>query len=281
MLHLGATILFTFAHRLIFNVLIEFAAASAAHPFQWDDVFSSLSRYVDYGIMIYWILILFRQAIGYYRQVQQQALLKAELEAELNLAQLRALKMQLQPHFLFNTLNGISVLVRKNPDAACSMIARLADLLRMTLENTGSQEVPLEQELKTLGCYLEIEQMRFADRLKVSMAIDNETRGAFVPNLILQPLVENALLHGVAKQRGPATITIRSGRRNGTLTLEVEDTGPGVPERGTVREGIGISNTRSRLEQLYAGRYTFSVENAAPAGARATITLPFHTAALS
>lgn len=281
-LHLGATVFFTFTHRFVFNVILEAVMASPEHPFLWDDVFSSLSRYVDYGIMICWILILFRQAIGYYRQVQHQALQKSELEAQLNLAQLRALKTQLQPHFLFNTLNGISVLVRRDPEAACSMIAKLADLLRMTLENTGSQEVPLDQELKTLGCYLEIEQMRFADRLSVTMAIGEETRCALVPNLILQPLVENALLHGIAKQRGPAVITIRSSRRNSSLEIEVEDTGPGMPSAGEVREGIGISNTRSRLERLYQDRFTFSVENlASSSGARARITIPFQTAAQS
>ena len=169
-IHLGATIVFSFAHRLVFSVISEVIALSPDHPFLWSTISASILRYFDYGVMIYWILLLSRQSISYYRQVQLQALQRSELESELNLAQLRALKMQLQPHFLFNTLNGISVLVRKNPDAACAMISRLADLLRMTLENTGTQEVPLHQELKTLGCYLEIEQMRFAETRSIAEA---------------------------------------------------------------------------------------------------------------
>lgn len=276
--HLGGTIAVSFSHRFIFSVAAELVAQSPVHPFLWSTIFAGLFRYFDYGIMIYWIVLLFRQSIGYYRQVQQEALRRSQLESELNLAQLRALKMQLQPHFLFNTLNGISVLVRKDPDAACAMISRLADLLRMTLANTGTQEVPLHQELKTLGCYLDIEQMRFADRLSVSMEIDEETKNAFVPNLILQPLVENAILHGVAKQRGPATIAIRSSRSNGSLTLQVEDSGPGIPRGSAIQEGIGMSNTRARLERLYGRDFSFGIERTAGPGAIAQITMPYHTA---
>lgn len=278
LLHLAGSVAFAFLHRFLLNTLVQVVEMTPNHAFSWNEILASLFRYFDYGIMIYWILLLFRQATEYYRQAQQQALQKSQLESQLNLAQLRALKMQLHPHFLFNTLNGISVLVRKDPDAACSMIARLADLLRMTLDNTGAQEVPLEQELKTLACYLEIEQMRFADRLSVSLDIPDETRGALVPNLVLQPIVENAILHGVAKQRGPSTIAIRSERRNGALVLRVEDTGPGLAAEEDVREGIGIGNTRSRLERLYGKDFTFVVENSARAGAVATITIPFHTA---
>lgn len=276
-IHLTATLLFSVAHRVVFSVASEVIALSPDHPFLWSTISASVYRYFDYGIMIYWILLLFRQSIGYYRQVQQQALKRSELESELNLAQLRALKMQLQPHFLFNTLNGISVLVRKNPDAACAMISRLADLLRMTLDNTGTQEIPLHQELKTLACYLDIERMRFADRLSVTMDIDEETKNAFVPNLILQPLVENALVHGVAKQRSSARLSIKSSRTNGSLTLEVEDSGPGLPGGSELREGIGMSNTRSRLERLYGNEFSFGMEHVPGSGAIARITMPYHT----
>jgi LytS/YehU family sensor histidine kinase len=279
-LHLVATIVFTFLHRFLYNVLIEAASMSAARPFAWENVVGSLTRYLDYGIMIYWILVLSRQAVVYYRELQHQALAKSRLEAQLNLAQLRALKMQLQPHFLFNTLNGISVLVRKDPDLACSMIARLGDLLRMTLDNTGAQEVPLDQELRILQCYLEIEQMRYADRLNVVLEIEEEAKQAFVPNLILQPLVENALRHGISKQRGPSTIRIKAWKENGSLGLRVDDSGPGIGDGEPLREGIGLTNTRSRLAQLYPERFSFSIESILPTGASARILLPYHTVAL-
>jgi sensor histidine kinase YesM len=277
--HLFASVLASLLHRAVFLLIILTIESTPETPFSWNVFSASVLRFVDYGIMIYWIIVLVRHSIEYYQRYRQQELQKSQLEAELNLAQLRALKMQLQPHFLFNTLNGISVLVRKDPDAACAMISRLADLLRMTLENPADQVISLSQEMKMLSCYLDIEHIRFADRLKVTFDIPAETTDALVPNLILQPLVENALKHGVAKQRGLAEIVIRSARNNGSLELTVKDSGPGVQDPSAVTEGIGFMNTRSRLRKLYGDKCNFDFKSREGVGSMAIVRIPFHVKA--
>ncbi len=274
--HIFASILASLLHRVVFLLIILTIESTPETPFSWNVFSASVLRFVDYGIMIYWIILLVRHSVEYYQRYRHQELQKSQLEAELNLAQLRALKMQLQPHFLFNTLNGISVLVRKDPDAACAMISRLADLLRMTLDNPGDQVISLSQEMKMLSCYLDIEHIRFADRLKVTFDIPAETTDALVPNLILQPLVENALKHGVAKQRGVAEIIIRSVRNNGSLELTVEDSGPSVQDPSTVTEGIGFTNTRSRLRKLYGDKCNFVFKSREGIDSMATVRIPFH-----
>src|SRR5262249_40591374 len=187
----------------------------------------------------------------------------SQLEARLAQAQLQALKMQLHPHFLFNTLHAISALMRKDVEEADRMITRLSDLLRLTLENVGAQEATLRQELEILGRYLEIEQRRFGDRLQVKMEIEPETLDARAPNLILQPLVENAIRHGIAPRSAPGLIEIRASRAGDKLELQVRDNGVGLPtdHREPIKEGVGLANTRARLEQLYGAAYRFEVNN--------------------
>src|SRR5205085_3675512 len=222
----------------------------------------------------------------YYRRHQQEELKISRLEAalahaqlEITQAQLQALKMQLQPHFLFNTLNSISTLLDEDVEAADEMLARLGDFLRLTLDNSGAQEVTLQEELEFLRCYLEIERVRFQDRLAVELKIDADALAARVPNLILQPLVENAIRHGIVARRGPGRIEIRASRTDGLLRLQVKDNGPGLhADSGaspTLKRGLGFALTRERLERLYATRQSLTLVDAPEGGLEVTLEIPF------
>lgn len=230
----------------------------------------------NYGI--YGLIVLFNQVFRYYRRFREGELRASRLQTQLTQAQLEALKMQLHPHFLFNTLHSISALLHRDPDAADRMIARLGDFLRLTLENSGTQEVSLQKELEFLTCYLEIERVRFQDRLTTSVEVDTAALDAPVPNLILQPIVENALRHGIAQTRGPGRVEISAKRENGSLRIRVRDNGPGFvaitrPDDG-LKEGLGLSNTRARLEQLYGGAHRFELENVPGGGLLVTLEIP-------
>jgi len=181
--------------------------------------------------------------------------------------------MQIHPHFLFNTLNSIAALLHKDVEAADRMIARLGDFLRLTLNSSNAQIVNFEEELNFLKCYLDIEHIRFQDRLTVEMDIDPDALTAMVPNLILQPIVENALRHGVARQTDPGHITIRARREGERLIVRVDDNGPGLKVKSN-GSGIGISNTRARLEQFYGSDFTFQIANSAERGVSVTLDVP-------
>ncbi|MBC7798536.1 MAG: histidine kinase [Pyrinomonadaceae bacterium] len=231
------------------------------------------------GLVIYWAVLTANYAIDYYDDFRAEKHRAALLENQLAQAKLHALKMQLNPHFLFNTLNSISSLVLDNPKAANRMIARLGDFLRLTLDNDSNQEVTLERELEFLKCYLEIERIRFQDRLTINFEIDEATLNAQVPNLILQPLVENAIKHGIAPHAKSGRVDIRGYRKNGSLQLSVRDTGAGLSkvENGNpAKLGIGISNTRERLKQLYGENFKFDFANAAEGGLIVTVEMPFN-----
>jgi len=231
------------------------------------------------SFITYWIILGIYHTFDYYRKNQERALQTSKLEGQLAQAQLKALKMQLHPHFLFNTLHGISALVHTDPEAAERMIARLSDLLRLTLDNEGTQEVSLKQELAFLEQYLEIERTRFADRLSVEMDIDPEALDACVPNLILQPLVENAIRHGIAPRPEAGFVRIHAARENGMLRLQVRDDGPGLAgNQNGLREGVGLTNTRQRLTQLYGDAHRFAFTNAADGGLEVNLDLPFRVA---
>jgi two-component system LytT family sensor kinase len=229
------------------------------------------------SLLTYWAIVGIDHAFAYYRKYRERELVATQLEARLAQAELQVLKMQLHPHFLFNTLNAISALMHRDVEAADKMVARLSDLLRSTLENVGVQEVSLKQELEMLERYLEIEQTRFQDRLTVQMRIEPETLDARVPNLILQPLVENAIQHGIAPRSSAGRIEIRAARENGTLKLDIEDNGRGMPE-GFVpnfKKGVGLANTRARLEQLYGAAHSFKLLNSTRGGLIVSLSIPF------
>lgn len=275
--HLGAGFLVALIHKTCFHAVVMAVEATPNLPFTFDRIFPELWTYLDYGILLYWMLLFLHHAFEYYSRFKENEIRASQLETQLTRAQLDALKMQLQPHFLFNTLNAVSVLIARHPDTARRMISKLADLLRITLESGDKQEVPLERELEFLQSYLEIEQTRFEDRLTIRMRIAPETLDALVPNLLLQPIVENAMRHGVAKHRGSTCVEVIAAKNNGSLSLQVKDNGPGLTSAPGYKEGIGFSNTRARLTQLFGKRFTFQVGNAPEGGAIATIVIPFRS----
>jgi len=202
----------------------------------------------------------------------------SELAQQLTTAQLSALKMQLQPHFLFNTLGAITVLIQQRKTAAAeAMVARLADLLRLTLEDVEAQEVPLWRELEFLRLYLSIEQVRFEDRLKVHITPAPTLSDILVPHMVLQPIVENAVRYGLGQSEEVVTIEVAATSADGSLALVVSDDGPGLLSTGPGHSGIGLTNTRTRLNRLYGDDASLVVEPAARRGVRVTITLPIRT----
>jgi two-component system, LytTR family, sensor kinase len=202
----------------------------------------------------------------------------AELQAQLARAHLAALRSQLDPHFLFNTLHAVSSLVERDPRGVRRMIARLSELLRSTLDVAQEPETTLEQELEFLRRYIEIMEIRFQGRLQVDMRIAPEALDALVPTLMLQPLVENAVKHGVSKVESVGRIAISAEREGDRVRLEIRDNGPG-PQRepDTAVEGVGLRNTRARLERLYGEAQGLSLATAQDGGAIVTVTLPYHT----
>jgi signal transduction histidine kinase len=211
-----------------------------------------------------------------YQQSRERELRAVQLEADLNRAQLGSLEAQLQPHFLFNTLNAISSLMYRDPDRADRMMGRLSDLLRLTFQRAPSAEVSLAGELEWLGWYLEIMQLRFGDRLTVRQEIAPDTTQLAVPRLVLQPLVENALTHGAGKQAGPATVCISARRDGDRLRVSVADDGPGIPgdPARALTAGVGLSNTLARLHALYGERGRMTIENRPAGGLLVNLDLP-------
>jgi sensor histidine kinase YesM len=229
------------------------------------------------ALFFYWAILGVNYAIDYYQKYRERELRASQLETRLAQARLQVLKMQLHPHFLFNTLNAISELVFKDPESAEHMITNLSDLLRLSLDNVGVQEVPLKQELDFLNKYVEIEQTRFHDRLQLSTDIAPETLDAWVPNMILQPLVENAIRHGIGMRSAGGHIEIGAERENGMLRLFVRDNGGGLHngEQKQLKEGVGLANTRARLAHLYGEEHRFDLDNVPGGGLMVDMSIPF------
>lgn len=238
------------------------------------------------NILFYALLLGIAHLVLYYRRYREREHAAAQLARGLTEARLQALKMQLQPHFLFNTLNAISALIPDDAKPARRMVARLGDLLRTTLEHEDTQEVTLREELAFLEPYLEIEQARLEDRLTVVMNIAPDTLDARVPHLLLQPLVENAIRHGIASRIEPGRVEISSSRGADSrfLQLEIKDDGRGFDRthdresEGRTRRGVGLTNIRSRLEQLYGNEHRFKLENRADGGVVVQIGIPYRRA---
>ncbi len=274
--HLGASGVFSLSWMLLRAVVEQWQSRGDLYPVTFRAAFSqALMATFFFNLLIYWGVILAQHAFDYYAKFHERERHTAELEAHLAQARLQALQMQLNPHFLFNTLNAISSLMHKDVEAADRMIVLLSDLLRYALESTEEQEVSLRQELEFLDRYLEIQRARFGDRLVVSREIDPATLEAHVPNLVLQPLVENAIQHGIAPHARAGQIVLRAGRRDGRLELEVQDNGGGLPGNGLTREGIGLGNTRARLQQLYGAAHRLELNNAAEGGVVVRVSLPW------
>ena len=225
-----------------------------------------------YALCVLLIALLGSAGYHFYLTYKDRAQIAARLQAQLAQAELQVLKMQLQPHFLFNTLHAISSLMHKDLDAADEMMARLGEFLRFTLERDGSQEVALSQELEMIDHYLEIEQIRLGDRLVVRTDISPELGSARVPNLILQPIVENAIRYGIAPRASGGCLGITAERSGDRFCIRICDDGPGLPERP--KEGVGFSNTRARLVQLYGNNQSFEYTNKPEGGVCVTLEIP-------
>ena len=276
--HLLATTFFSLAQIALYGfVYWSLLTLTAPNPLSLGEVYRAVIPRILLGVVVYLIIVTTNYALDYYEKYRGEKDRAASLEASLAQAQLHALKMQLQPHFLFNTLNSITSLVLEDQRAAVQMISRLGDFLRLTIENNGAQEVSLERELEFLKGYLEIQQARFRDRLLVSLEIEPETLRAQVPNLILQPLVENALKHGIAPRLEAGRIEIAARRHNGSLQIQISNDGPRVHNQNStaLKEGVGIANTRSRLRQLYHDRFRLDLILAAEGGATCTVEIPW------
>jgi two-component system LytT family sensor kinase len=227
-------------------------------------------------LLVYWIILTVWQANHWRKESHEEAMRAANLERQMVEAQLLALRMQLNPHFLFNTLNAIATLLRHDLDAAERMLVRLSELLRRALDTAAEPEVALNQELDFVERYVEIEQLRFGDRLQYVCDVPAETRGAMIPNLILQPLVENAIKHGIENRVTAGRVEVRALRSNGSLRLEVRDNGKGsaVPDESGL--GVGLTNTRTRLATLYGERQQCALLRGED-GCVVSLEIPFHT----
>jgi two-component system, LytTR family, sensor kinase len=282
MLIFGPLGLFASSIRALFPILVHLII---------EPDFSEMARWLSpkpyflltdflFGLAFYGFVLAFGQARNYYRRYREEELRRSHLEAQLARAELRALKMQLHPHFLFNTLHSISALQLEDVAAAQKMMSRLGDFLRMTLENAGLQVVPLRREIDFLKCYLDIEQIRFGRRLTTVIEVEPEALEAPAPNLILQPLVENAIRHGVAPRPADGLIRVSAKRERGRLKVVISDNGCGLKQNGngasSVREGLGLQNTRARLWQIYGSDFGFDLVNGAEGGLVVTLDLPLN-----
>ena len=279
-LHVAAALTYSIVHTAVMMALratlLMGQELPANFPGWWNFTLLSYLTQLDWLLMTYLFLIGVAYALAYRHESEARALNSAQLETRLVEAQLQALQRQLHPHFLFNTLNTVSGLIRTDPDGADRMIDRLGDLLRMTLHKSGIQEVSLKEELDVLGKYLEIERTRFGDRLTVEMNVQPETLDAQVPSLVLQPLVENAIRHGVAPNARPGWIAVHADRDDEELVLQVLDNGDGLPPDRlmALNRGVGLDNTRARLAHLYQDRFEFTFSNL-ERGFCVTIRIPF------
>jgi signal transduction histidine kinase len=260
LIHLPSVALFSFAHIAAMAGMQWWLMIASSRSFSWwVEVKRSALQNFDWEMMTYWAIAGLSHAVLYYRESRDRALRASQLETQLLEAQMAALQRQLQPHFLFNTLHAISALMHKDVEAADRTLTRLSDLLRLTLESLGQNEHRLKAELDFLAKYLEIEQTRFADRLTVRFDVDPETLDALVPTLLLQPLVENAIKHGISRKSGPGQIDITARPEHGKLWIEVRDDGVGLSETAltALQKGIGVSTTRARLQHQFGADFRF------------------------
>jgi two-component system, LytTR family, sensor kinase len=280
LVHLAGVLVYSWVHTAIMllarGLLSGLVPAQKASESWWKFAQHHYLVQLDWLLMTYLFLVGLGYALAYRRESEGRALNAARLETRVVEAQLRALQHELHPHFLFNTLNTISGLMRTNIDAADAMIDQLADLLRMTLSTSGTQPVPLHHELAMLGKYLQIEQTRFGDRLTIVMDIESDALGALVPSFLLQPLVENAVRHGVAPHGRPGWVAIHAAHIGAQLTIRIRDNGDGAPPERLfgVNRGVGLANTRARLEHLYPSIHRFELSNMSD-GFCVTVSIPY------
>ena len=276
------------AHRIVRTVLIYFAVmavgvvlkwtvhvplANAFFHKNWTIVFMLVND--SFGVVLAQVIFVVTLiAIEWYRTARQSEVRASQLEAQLSSAQLDVLRSQLDPHFLFNTLNSVSALMHRDVNAADTMLARLSEMLRLTLDSSFAQEVPLRTELETVRLYLSIMDARFGDRLSSSFDVPEPLLGERVPSFLLQPLVENVVRHGIDETTGRTTNRIGAAVAGDALTLRITDDGRGLPPDAVRREGLGLRNTRLRLAELYGGAARLDVSNRDGGGTEVVVVIP-------
>jgi sensor histidine kinase YesM len=280
--HLAGCALFVLvnvvAYYAIDVAVAKFTGASVADSISFS-LYQLLVVNLSLNVALYLVFVGASYAFDFYKKFQERALRAAQLETQLAQTQLQALKMQLQPHFLFNTPHTISALVYENPRAADDAISRLSELLRATLAQAGAMQVPLAQEIEFLQHYIAIMQIRFERRLQVQVEVEPQAYDALVPNLILQPLVENAIRYAMKAPAATGQVGVRCERENGFLAVQIKDNGPGFQESLDVclKNGFGLSNVAKRLAQLYGNEHALALQNAPEGGALVTLRLPWQT----
>lgn len=286
-IHLLFSVLVGISVRVVFLLAqIVIPDIRPMSPITLENAMSDIITSFDYQAMVYWVILAIHHGALYYRKYQEGKLVSSQLETQLLQAQLSGLRMQLQPHFLFNTLHTINALMYESKDQASEMIVRLSEFLRLSLENTGEQEIPLDREIDFIERYLEIERARFEERLTVEYHIDPKAYDCLVPNLLLQPLVENSIKHGISRIPEGGKLRITAVLRNQNLLIFVANSGPFLssdplraPEHvSQERKGIGISNTSARLRALFGDAHTFELRNWHEGGVEACISMPVRIA---
>jgi len=272
LVHFVAGAIVAFLHALVYNSYRLWVSPGES-GFSFERIYLNAVASFDYGMLVWFVILLVVYTLDYYRHLQEQVRRNAELQSALVQSQLNALKMKLQPHFLFNTLNSIAVLIQENPVQATETLNRLSNLLRHVLQNIDDQFSTLDEEIAFTKQYLAIEQVRFGERLKIEYDLASGLGSQAVPALILQPLVENAVRHGIAQKSGAVLIRISATRDNGRLTLQVYDNGKGI-QSGRQKSGMGLIITQDRLQSLYENEYAMQIEKATEGGTLATLRIP-------
>jgi sensor histidine kinase YesM len=274
-IHLGGALVASLVYVVIRAFVGQMHSLVIDEPVTFGEVFRPLLvKTFPFNLLIYGVIISVSHAIDYYRKYHERTVHTLELEKHLAEARLQALLRQLKPHFLFNTLNGIASLMHSDVDAADRMLVRLSELLRITMSHPAQALSPIRDEVAFIEKYLEIERIRFRDRLTVSLEVDPTTLDIKVPSLLVQPLVENAIRHGIEPHARPGRIEVRVLREDDALLVSVADNGAGQPPGGFTREGIGLGNTRARLRELYGESHRFELANRSNGGLEVRLTLP-------
>ena len=280
LLHVPLSLLFSFVYLCLAMLIDAAFLEDAPHMLDWQQLFEAIrGGGVQWNLLNYWLILGAYLAFNYHRELQERRSRAAHMEQLLAEARLTALRAQLHPHFLFNALNTVSAYVENDPQRARAMLEHLGDLLRFSLDSEDRHEVRLSEEIEALDHYLAIQSARFAGRLLTHVDIPTELLEARVPGFVLQPLVENAITHGLADLAGPGAIRVSARGHENELALTVSDNGVGLPAGWSLERdaGIGLSNTRSRLAETYGAGHQFSISPAAGGGVVAEIRIPCHS----
>ncbi len=274
-LHLPVSVGVAFLHSFLYMIYRHFIIANPEVEFSWNRIYINSVANFDYGMLVYFVTLLVIGVFAYQRRVRDERARNAELQNALVQSQLSTLRSKLQPHFLFNTLNSIAVLIKDNPDAASKTVHQLSDLLRYVLKSGDEQFAILEKEIEFLRQYLAIEETRFGDRLTVNVSVDASLSQVLIPSLILQPIVENAVQHGIAQKRGDVRIDIAVNADGNRIRMQVADNGKGYnPNSKTGENGLGLSITRQRLKSLYQSDFSLQIESANGEGTNVVLEIP-------